>query len=338
MLTVEELRAQVVKHFESAPVTEHHTFRFQLDQNGLEENEFRGMATVFNTRIDTFIPTMIRPGAFTDTLADKEQRARVKVLWQHFDPIGVPTMMRETELGLEVIGKVSDTQRGQDAITLMRDEVITELSVGIDAIEFGFEEIEGEMFRIVTKAKLWEFSLVTHGANADAKVISVNSKAMAEAFSRNDLGAVATVLAEAGLGKEWIKNVSQPKPAGMAAFMRLLDEDPGKITWEVNYKPNLPAGKTTNANSHSVNASPAASASITLAEPSEWTPEGFASEAHALIERLRESEDEISADTLKTLSDVHGALGALIKSEQGDGRAEHAARLAEINELELQAL
>ena len=141
----------------------------------LGEGMFKGMASVFDTRIDTYVPTIIKHGAFKETLS--KPRRTVRILWQHNDeePIGTPIQMTETKDGLEVIGKLSDTQRGREALTLMRDGVITDLSIGFNATKFSFEEMDGDddLVRIVQALDLWEFSPVTWGANPDAKITDV---------------------------------------------------------------------------------------------------------------------------------------------------------------------
>jgi hypothetical protein len=153
---------------------------FQLAETDLEAGTFRGFASVFNTQIDAAIPTIIHPGAFTKTL--QENGRRVRVLWQHdeTEPIGIPVTMAETGTGLEVVGKISNTTRGRDCLTLMRDKVVTDLSIGFDPIVYDFEERENmPRIRHVRELRLWEFSPVTWGANEPAKIAEVNARVRA---------------------------------------------------------------------------------------------------------------------------------------------------------------
>lgn len=141
-----------------------------------EKNEFGGLASAFGVKIDTWIPSYIEPGAFKNTLKNDKERARVKVLYQHFSPIGVPTFMEEVQEGLLVMGRVSETSLGSDVLTLMRDQVVTEMSIGFDPVEFYFKEGEDkELHRHITEVRLWEFSPVSFGANSGAKITVVNS-------------------------------------------------------------------------------------------------------------------------------------------------------------------
>jgi HK97 family phage prohead protease len=158
---------------------------FALQDSNMEENTFRGMASVFNNLIDTFVPTRILPGSFSKTLAES-QRRRVKILLQHNSdwPIGLPTLMEEDPDGLLVEGKISQTTMGKDTLILARDGVLNELSIGFDPINHTMVEEDGPEglkvnVRHITEIRLWEFSFVTWGANNQAKVTSINSLANA---------------------------------------------------------------------------------------------------------------------------------------------------------------
>lgn len=144
----------------------------------LAANEFEGYASVFDTPIDAWMPTVIERGAFTKTLAERSKQ--VKILWQHDPdcPIGKPTMMEETAQGLHVRGKISETEHGKECLMLMRDEVIDSLSIGFDPIRFEMvkHEDDGQMWRHIKEVRLYEFSPVTFPANAAAKITNVNEQ------------------------------------------------------------------------------------------------------------------------------------------------------------------
>jgi HK97 family phage prohead protease len=162
---------------ERAP-REETTLVVEKDTQRLLEGEFRGVAAATNVRFTSgMMPTVLKPGAFANTI--ENDRERVKILWQHLveEPIGRPTYLSETDKGLEFIAEISDTQRGKEALELLRDGVITEVSIGWNPVKFSFEEDEesGELTRIVDELKLFEISLVSWGANPGAKVMEVNS-------------------------------------------------------------------------------------------------------------------------------------------------------------------
>ena len=152
-------------------------FAIQKSDEDLTKNSFRGMASVFNNLIDAYIPTRILPGAFSKTLSENQKR--IKVLYQHNQdwPIGKPIRMEENSDGLYVEARISETSMGKDVLTLLRDEVLTELSIGFDPIKFTMVDEGGTMgyVRHISECRLWEFSPVTFGANSKALISSVNS-------------------------------------------------------------------------------------------------------------------------------------------------------------------
>jgi HK97 family phage prohead protease len=139
---------------------------------------FEGYASVFNTLIDAHVPTIIERGAFKSSLS--EQWDRIKILWQHNseEPIGRPLELREDERGLFLRAQLSATARGQEAAQLLRDGVLTEMSVGFDPIHFYMDQSGREPVRHITELRLWEISLVTFAANAEAKITQVHQRAV----------------------------------------------------------------------------------------------------------------------------------------------------------------
>jgi HK97 family phage prohead protease len=117
---------------------------------------------------------IINKGAFTKTIAEGFPAGRVKMLWQHDKPLGMPSEMFEDERGLYVKGKISRTQLGDEALELMRDGVVDRMSIGfsIPQNKSGFNE---EGIRIISEVKLFEFSPVTFPANEAAHIMAVKS-------------------------------------------------------------------------------------------------------------------------------------------------------------------
>ena len=173
-----------------APTHEAFRAKFTLTDTNLEQGTFAGYASVFGSEVDTWPRTVVDPGAFTKTLT--EGAGRVKVLWQHdpWCPIGKPIEMREDNKGLYVVGKISDTQAGRDALTLLRDGVVEEMSIGFDPIRWEMvpdpaapqalqSTLDGQV-RHLKEVRLWEFSLVTFAADPMAQVYAVHSLPTAE--------------------------------------------------------------------------------------------------------------------------------------------------------------
>lgn len=136
---------------------------------------FKGFGTVFGNIIDSWIPTTFQKGAFADSIRDDFDR--IVILQQHRPTmvLGRPTLLEETVIGLAVEGMISDTAIGRDALTLMRDSVLTEMSVGFDPITWEMDE-EADL-RTITKATLKEISIAVFALDSKARITEVNSAA-----------------------------------------------------------------------------------------------------------------------------------------------------------------
>jgi len=117
---------------------------------------------------------IINKGAFTKTINEGFPAGRVKMLWQHDAPLGMPTEMFEDDRGLYVKGKISRTQLGDEALELMRDGVVDRMSIGftIPQNKSGYND---EGVRMISEVKLLEFSPVTFPANDAAHILAVKS-------------------------------------------------------------------------------------------------------------------------------------------------------------------
>ncbi len=132
---------------------------FTFQEIAEKPGRFSGVASVFGQEFPTeFGPTVIEPGAFSASL---KARPQIPLLWQHdeTEPIGLIDAMQETEEGLAVNGMLSETSRGKDARTLLKDRVIRDLSIGFDK-----REEQKSTPRRLKVVDLFEVSLVTWGA------------------------------------------------------------------------------------------------------------------------------------------------------------------------------
>lgn len=84
---------------------------------------------------------VVLPGAFKDTLADF--LANGQVLYDHGELIGKPIEAREDGRGLFIAAAISDTARGRDVKTLLRDGVLRSLSIGYRALARRPTDVEG---------------------------------------------------------------------------------------------------------------------------------------------------------------------------------------------------
>lgn len=102
------------------------------------------------------------------------------VLWQHRhdEPIGRITAGRDTDAGFEIEGALSDTERGREVATLLRDGVISRLSIGFRPEEYRIEaDDDGDAETVVhTRVRAHEFSLVSFPAYTTATVTKVRHR------------------------------------------------------------------------------------------------------------------------------------------------------------------
>lgn len=145
----------------------------QMDDSG----QFQGYASVFGV-VDSD-GDVIMPGAFRKTIEEHQSRGTMpKMLWQHDfrEIVGVFTEMSEDERGLMVKGYfVMDVQKGREAYALMKAGALDSMSVGFNIVDAGPSESRS-MGRVIQEVDLWEISLVTWGANPDAKVTNVKAR------------------------------------------------------------------------------------------------------------------------------------------------------------------
>lgn len=119
------------------------------------------------------IDDIILQGAFAKTI--RERGDRVKVLWQHSEALGRPMHMEEDSTGLFTRSKISDTQLGNDALTLMEDGVVDSMSIGF-SIPQGKAEFESDGWtRRISEVKLYEYSPVTFACNEAAVITGLKA-------------------------------------------------------------------------------------------------------------------------------------------------------------------
>jgi Escherichia/Staphylococcus phage prohead protease len=196
------------------------TRTFALDVKGLSgKGTFSGYLSVFDA-IDAY-REVVAPGAFTRTLEAWAAKGRMPpLLWQHRagEPIGPFTKMEQDDKGLYVEAQllVDDVQRAREAWALLKAKVISGMSIGFNVMPDGEEYDSRAGIVILKEVDLWEGSLATFPACAEAQVDSVKSRALIDrlrlargtptirefeealrdacAFSRNDAKAIAALV------------------------------------------------------------------------------------------------------------------------------------------------
>ena len=133
----------------------------------LEERTITGLAVPYGEFADIggAYQERFAPGAI-DSVED------VKLFYGHEEPIGRIVEGRDTEAGFEIIARVSDTPKGNEVLTLMRDGVLNKFSVGFIPLE---SERDGAAITR-TKVSLKEVSVVPFPAFAGANITEVREE------------------------------------------------------------------------------------------------------------------------------------------------------------------
>lgn len=145
---------------------------FELKEYSDEKGIFKGYASIFGNVDDN--NDRILQGAFTKSL--KEDIHRIKILALHKQdelPIGKPITLQEQPKGLYIEGKISDTTLGKDVKILMKDKVLSELSIGYLPVDT-YHDDKG--VRNIKEAHLFEISPVIWGMNSKTEITEYKSK------------------------------------------------------------------------------------------------------------------------------------------------------------------
>ena len=154
-------------------------YAFTLKQVDLDARTFEGHAAIFNIPDDGDPPDIMMPGAFTKTIQEwgPSGKNRIKVLALHLSnwlPIGKPIELMEDATGLFFKAQISETTLGRDVMTLIRDQVLTEMSIGFTRIKWTIDR-EANVWRVL-EVRLFEISPVIWAMHPNATI--QNAKAL----------------------------------------------------------------------------------------------------------------------------------------------------------------
>lgn len=186
---------------------QHDVFETQFDVKFVgNSGVFEGYASVFD-ETDS-VRDRVAAGAFAQSLTRYRSENRFPpLLWQHDskEPIGAWRLMREDAHGLFVRGElfVADIPRAKQAYKLLREGVVTGLSIGYRAVQSHYDS--AAKARVLTEVDLHEVSLVTFPALASARISAV--KAALEAGQMPDVRAFEHFLRDAGFSRRQAKSI-----------------------------------------------------------------------------------------------------------------------------------
>jgi HK97 family phage prohead protease len=176
--------------------------RLEIKAADTKTGEIEGMGSIFGEE-DSY-GDVIEKGAFEETLASGRS---VKMLWQHDTRrvIGVWDKLEETEEGLYAKGRISnEISDGKDALAAARMGAVDGLSIGFNIPPGGARFDEETEIRMISKIDLWELSLVTFPAAANARISGIKSMGFDEIDALDEKG-IERALREAGLSRDGAK-------------------------------------------------------------------------------------------------------------------------------------
>lgn len=148
---------------------ERREFVFRAESVDTERREVTGIAVPFNAdaNIADFYVERFAPGSVQDSES-------ALLFWRHTDPIGRLNTAGDTKDGWKITARVSATTLGNDALTLARDGVVTQMSVGFEpGGDYEVEERDDDLPIITrTRVKVREVSLVPFGAYGDGAAVT----------------------------------------------------------------------------------------------------------------------------------------------------------------------
>lgn len=144
-------------------------FHVQATSAAENSRQFTGIGVPWETRITLW-----------DGFSEEFAKGSVKdaenalILWRHDEPIGKVTSAKDTDKGLEITGCLSNTPRGEEAYQLLRDQVITKMSIGFEPVDVDINAEDRHYTYKTVRAR--EFSLVPFPAYETATITNVRQK------------------------------------------------------------------------------------------------------------------------------------------------------------------
>lgn len=143
---------------------------YQIKEEG-EGRVVEGYASVWGNK-DSYGDVMHK-GSFAKTLKERVSKNRIKVFYQHHEPVGVLLEAKEDDTGLWTKARISKTSLGDDVLELIRDKAVDTMSFGYSVVKEDWDD--ETKTNNVREVRLMEVSYVPIPANEEAMILSVKS-------------------------------------------------------------------------------------------------------------------------------------------------------------------
>ena len=152
----------------------------EIERNGVTVGQISGyIATWDIDRGSWGVKDKFEKGAFADSILEHQEKNRqARFKDHHGRTVGgfPPETLKEDDTGLFGVAEVNlEVQRGRELFSLAKQGVLVEFSVGFTSLSDQESDIDGERVRSISKAILWEGSIVDEPMNPKAKVTEVKS-------------------------------------------------------------------------------------------------------------------------------------------------------------------
>lgn len=162
------------------------------DEEDEEEKKKKSKRSISGLAVPFMTPTRILPG-FSEQIAPgaiTPNPRGVKLFWQHREPIGAVTSCRETDKGLVIDARISNTTAGRDAYELVKDGAISQFSIGFRERDYKDEKTDGGVLRTQTGIDLMEVSLVPFPAYETTEITEIRNDKGSNNMKDEELSAI----------------------------------------------------------------------------------------------------------------------------------------------------
>ena len=152
----------------------------QEDRNGVKVGIISGYIATWDVDRGSWgLKDRFTRGAFAESISDHQVKGRQVRLKDHHGRTvgGFPaSTLREDEKGLFGVGEINlEVQQGLEAYLLAKQGVLEDFSIGFSSLVDSEANVDGERIRTISKAIIWEGSIVDEPMNPAAKITEVKS-------------------------------------------------------------------------------------------------------------------------------------------------------------------